>query len=136
MSKAAELKELYDEIGGLNAPWISTIQQAYSIEPNPLDYKPLLPEEYFDIFYEEGYSFKTVESIIDIERKGIHDFNLKIKEVERLIKSSTSDTYTIDKILEELDDLVDMIRISYIVVGPEYEKYYDKLEELKDLYHS
>lgn len=131
MSKVSELKELYENIGGINAVWISSYQNAYNLKTYKLnDVEPLAPMEYLDMMCEEGYSLENVRKIVDIERQAIIDFNSKFSSAERLINSGGPQS-SIDQLLDELDELVDLLRESYIVLGPEYEEYKERLDELK-----
>lgn len=131
MSKLSELRDLYENIGGVNAAWISSYQAAYNLKVYKLgDVEPLTPMQYFDTMYEEGYSLENVRKIVDIERQAVSDFESKFSTVESLINSNGSES-AIDQLLDELDELVDVLRESYIVLGPEYIEYEERLNELK-----
>jgi hypothetical protein len=132
MPKVSELKELYDNIGGVNAVWISSFQNAYSLKVYKLDgVEPLAPMQYFEMMCEEGYSLENVRKIVDMERQAIKDFDSKFSAAESLINSGRSGK-DIKQLLNEMDELVDLLRVSYIVLGPEYIEYEERLNELRN----
>ena len=128
MTRKEILKALYEKIGGANAGWISDFQNlGNQIVGNPKLVETT--ENALDNMADWNYHFRDLEAVIQYEKTiqllfdNIHD------RLENLVETN-GDSETIEELREDLEDIVETIKISYITLNSNYQTYVDRADDL------
>lgn len=128
MTRKEILKGLYEKIGGNNAGWISDFQNLGSqIVGNPQ--LSGTTENSLDNMADWNYHFRDLEAVIQYEKTIQSLFDNIHERLEKLVEENGNNE-TIEELQEDLEDLVETIKISYITLNSNYLTYVDRADEL------
>lgn len=128
MTREEILKALYEKIGGTNADWISDFQNL----GNQVVGNPKLLEttqNALDNMADWNYHFRDLEAVIQYEKTIQSLFDNIHDRLENLVEAN-GDHETIEELREDLGDIVETIKISYITLNSNCQTYVDKANEL------
>lgn len=128
MTRKEILKALYEKIGGTNAGWISDFQNlGNQIVGNPKLLETT--ENALDNMADWNYHFRDLEAVIQYEKTIQLLFDNLHDRLETLVESN-GNSETIEELREDLEDVVETIKISYITLNANYQTYVDRADEL------
>lgn len=128
MTRKEILKALYEKIGGTNAGWISDFQNlGNQIVGNPKLLETT--ENALDNMADWNYHFRDLEAVIQYEKTIQLLFDNLHDRLETLVESN-GNIETIEELREDLEDVVETIKISYITLNANYQTYVDRADEL------